>query len=92
MSDPVSIRAVREEDLRPAYGVFRRVIYVGLARIGLVSAKGARNPPIEGAWLRQGAWMRHLWATAAENWMAVEPGGRVIGWAMSVQREGHLES
>jgi GNAT superfamily N-acetyltransferase len=91
MSDPVSIRVARAEDLRPAYGVFRRAIYDYLAQIGLVSAEEARHPPVERAWVRQGAWMRHLWATAAENWVAVDAEGRVVGWAMSLEREGHLE-
>jgi GNAT superfamily N-acetyltransferase len=91
MSDPVEVRAAREEDLRPAYGVFRRAIYDYLARIGLVSEAEARDPPVASAWARQGAWIRHLWATSAENWVAVDGEGRVVGWAMSIEREGHLE-
>ncbi|MGE5198643.1 MAG: GNAT family N-acetyltransferase, partial [Rhodospirillaceae bacterium] len=65
--------------------------YGYLARIGLVTEAEARDPPVEGAWARQGAWMQHLWATAAENRVAVDEEGRVIGWAMSIEREGHLE-
>lgn len=91
MGDRVQVRAARDEDLHPAYAVFRRAIYDYLARIGNVTAEEAGDPPIASAWVRQEAWMRHLWTTAAENWVAEDAAGRVVGWAMSIAREGHLE-
>jgi GNAT superfamily N-acetyltransferase len=91
MGHRVQIRAARDDDLQPAYAVFRRAIYDYLARVGMVTAEEARDPPIGGAWVRQEAWMRHLWGTAAENWVAEDAAGRLVGWAMSIAREGHLE-
>lgn len=41
--------------------------------------------------MRQEGWIRHFWATAAENWVATDEQGRVIGWALSILRDGHLE-
>jgi GNAT superfamily N-acetyltransferase len=73
------------------YRVFRRSLFDYLHRTGMVDAAAAADPPIEGPWARQRAWMEHLAATATEDWVAEEPGGRIVGWAQSVEREGLLE-
>lgn len=78
-------------DLPDAYRVFRRSLFDYLHRIGQVDAQTAAEPPIEEAWVRQRSWMEHLAATAAEDWVAEGPDGRIIGWAQSVEREGLLE-
>lgn len=84
-------RLARDDDINQAYVVFRRSIFAYLNRIGLASAEEASDPPIASAWLRQESWIRHFWATAAENWVATDGQGGVIGWALSILRDGHLE-
>jgi GNAT superfamily N-acetyltransferase len=90
-SEAVTFRPARDEDKYPAYRMFRRSIFAYLHRIGMVTAEDAANPPIESAWERQSGWIAHFWATAAENWVAVDARGEVVGWALSVSRSAHLE-
>lgn len=87
----VALRPATGADMRPAFAVFRRSLFDYLLRQALVDEATAKDPPIESGWLRQGPWIEHLWATAAENWVAVDGADRVIGWALSVERDGSLE-
>jgi GNAT superfamily N-acetyltransferase len=91
MSPEFSLRRAVREDIPFAYGVFRRSIYDYLFRIGMVDEATAKDPPVADAWKRQANWIEHLWRTSTENWVAEDPAGRVIGWAMSIERDGHLE-
>lgn len=91
MTNAISLRTARDTDLPAAYALFRRSIYDYLFRVGFVDEAAAKNPPVESSWKRQGAWMNHLWGTAAENWVAEDAAGGLVGWAMSVIRDGHLE-
>jgi GNAT superfamily N-acetyltransferase len=91
MADSPIIRPARREDILAAYAVFRRSIYDYLRRIGLVSEAEAKDPPIESAWRRHAAWIEHFWDSAAENWVAADGAGRILGWALSIERSGHLE-
>lgn len=86
-----AFRPAEAADIRPAFAMFRRAIYAHLHRTGLASAVEAADPPIDSAWLRQGDWINHFWTTAAENWVATNATGSVIGWALSVERDQHLE-
>jgi GNAT superfamily N-acetyltransferase len=90
-SEAVSFRPARDDDKYPAYRMFRRSIFAYLHRIGLATAEEAANPPIDSAWKRQSGWIAHFWSTAAENWVAVDGRGEVVGWALSLVRSGHLE-
>lgn len=91
MPPGADIRAARDEDLEPCFRVFRRSLFTHLHRIGLATGEEARDPPIASAWRRQEGWIRHLWSSAAENWVAVGPDGIVSGWAMSIARVEHRE-
>ena len=91
MADVPVVRPARPEDLPAAYAVFRRSLYDYLLRIGLLTEAEAKDPPIESAWMRQAAWIEHFWNSAAENWIAADGAGNVIGWALSIERSGHLE-
>lgn len=73
------------------YRVFRRSLFDYLHRIGQVDAATAADPPVEEGWTTQQGWMEHLAATAAEDWVAEESDGRIVGWAQSVERDGLLE-
>ena len=91
MTEDILYRPATMDDIAPAYAVFRRSIFDYLFRLGMVDEATAKDPPIEASWKRLSTWMEHLWRSAAENWVAVDAAGCVVGWAMSVQRDGHLE-
>lgn len=85
------IRPAADADIMAAYQVFRRALFGYLHRLGMASEDEARDPPVASAWSRQEDWIRHLWSSASENWVAADGGGRIVGWAMSTDRDGHLE-
>lgn len=87
----VTYRRATDEDIRPAYAVFRRSLFDYLFRQALVDDATAKDPPIESGWTRQSLWIEHLWASAAENWVATDGDGTVVGWAMSTERDGVRE-
>jgi GNAT superfamily N-acetyltransferase len=87
----ISYRRATSDDVGPAYAVFRRSLFDYLFRLALVDEATAKDAPIESGWARQQRWIDHLWATAAENWVATEGDGKVVGWAMSTERDGVLE-
>ena len=88
---PIAYRPLIEADIPAAFAVFRRSLFDYLFRIGMVDAATAADPPIESAWASQGPWVEHLSETAAENWVAEDVDGKIIGWAMSTERDGVLE-
>jgi GNAT superfamily N-acetyltransferase len=83
-------RRARAEDMRPAFVVFRDSIMAYIRRQGIVPLELA-NTPVDDAWALRGPWIEHLWRTSAENWVAEAEDGRVVGWAMSIQRGSMLE-
>jgi len=76
-----------------AFLVFRRSLNDYLLRTGQIAEVATRNSPegIANAWGWHGSWMEHLAATAAEDWVAEDAAGRIIGWAQSIERDGLLE-
>lgn len=91
LADGLRFRRSVPDDVPAAYPVFRRSLFDYLHRIGMVDAATAADPPIESGWASQQGWMRHLSDTAAEDWVAEDPDGSIVGWAQSVERDGLLE-
>lgn len=91
MAQTILFRRAKAEDMKQAYAVFYRSLYDYLFRIALVDEETARNPPISTGWQRHATWLEHLWNSAAENWVAEVPDTGIVGWAMSVARDDHLE-
>jgi GNAT superfamily N-acetyltransferase len=91
MSDEINCRPAAPEDMRAAYAAFRRSLFKYLLQLSLIDEGTANDPPIDSDWRRQSAWIEHLWNSAAENWVAQDAVGRIVGWAMSIQRGTHLE-
>lgn len=85
------VRRATDEDLRPAFAIFRRSVLEYAFRHSIVPSADVTEDAIDGAWELRGPFIEHLWRTAAENWIAVDGDGRAIGWAMSVQRGDNLE-
>ncbi|WP_295075802.1 GNAT family N-acetyltransferase [Tabrizicola sp.] len=86
-----TIRRAVVDDIPPAYAMFRRSLFDYLYRMGVVGIALAKDPPITDAWRRQSPWVEHLWTTAKENWVALDNAGQLIGWALSIERNEHLE-
>jgi len=71
--------------------VFRRSLGAYLHRLGFIDSPTITDEMVRESWTVRRTWVEHLWRTAAENWVAVDPNGRVVGWAQSAERDGHLE-
>lgn len=86
-----SVRRATDDDLRPAFAIFRRSVIAYAFQHSIVDSPEQSDAAIDDAWTLRGPFIEHLWRTAAENWIAVDDQGRAIGWAMSVQRGDMLE-
>jgi GNAT superfamily N-acetyltransferase len=85
------LRRAEPADMRAAFAIFRRSIMALVHRLGVVDSPDVDDASVDEAWIQRGPWVEHLWRTAAENWLAIDGDGRPIGWAMSEERDGHLE-
>lgn len=85
------LRRAEPADMRAAFAIFRRSIMEYVKRLGIVESAEVTDATVEADWAQRGPWVEHLWRTAAENWLAIDVDGRPIGWAMSNERDGHLE-
>jgi GNAT superfamily N-acetyltransferase len=85
------VRRAEDRDILGAYAVFRRSLAAYLHRLGVIDSPAVSEGMVVESWAVRRTWIEHLWRTAAENWVAVEPDGRVVGWAQSAERDGHLE-
>ena len=81
------------KEMPDVFRVFRRSLFDYLRRTGQVdhTVDLTSVTAIEESWARHATWMEHLAATAAEDWVAEDPDGRIIGWAQSIERDGMLE-
>ena len=86
-----TIRPVVEGDMRAAFAVFRRSLMPYLHRLGVVDSPEVTDEQLDALWVPRSVWIEHLWRTAAENWVAEDAGGELIGWALSSQRGDVLE-
>jgi GNAT superfamily N-acetyltransferase len=91
MLEKIIYRPATMDDIRSAYAVFHRSLYRYLFQQALIDETTATDPPIEADWSRHSVWIEHLWGSAAENWIAEDASGRIVGWAMSIERDAHLE-
>jgi GNAT superfamily N-acetyltransferase len=85
------VRRAEAGDILGAYAVFRRSLAAHLHRLGVIDSPAVSDEMVVESWAIRRTWIEHLWRTAAENWVAVESGGRVVGWAQSAERDEHLE-
>lgn len=69
--------------------MFRASLWAYVRQIGLVAPDDTDD--VEAAWQRQGPLMEHLERTAAEDWLAEDGSGRVVGMARSIERQGHVQ-
>ncbi|MGB7858885.1 MAG: GNAT family N-acetyltransferase [Acidimicrobiia bacterium] len=88
MVSEITYREFEEADTRPVFKVFRTSVFDYVRQIGLVGADAEDD--IEAAWNRQGSMARHLADTAHADWVA-EQGDKIIGWARSIERDGHVQ-
>jgi GNAT superfamily N-acetyltransferase len=89
--DGVVVRPAIDADMPAAFAIFRRSIMDYVHRRGIVDSADVTETMLAEAWIVRREWIEHLWRSAAENWIAEDPEGRGIGWAMSIQRGSLLE-
>ena len=77
--------------MRPAFAIFRRAIMAYVHAHGIVESPDVTAAMLGEAWVLRGPWIEHLWRSAAENWVAEDADGALLGWAMSVRRGDMLE-
>ncbi len=87
----VEIRRAETGDMRAAFAVFRRSLMPYLHRLGAVDFPEVSETQLDEAWVSRAAWIEHLWRTSAENWVAEDSDGGLVGWAMSAERGENLE-
>ena len=90
---PPTFRRRLATDTPEVWRLFRHSLVDYLRRTGQVDATADWTSPaaVEENRLLRTAWIEHLAATAAEDWVAEGPDGRIIGWAQSIERDGMLE-
>lgn len=91
MTHDIFYRRAEKGDIKSAHALFYRSFYDYLFRIAMVDEETAKNPPIASGWQLHSTWFEHLCNSAAENWVAEDRDRRVVGWAMSVERDDHVE-
>lgn len=88
VSDQIEYRRHDESDRNEVFSMFRGSVFDFVRQIGLVGPDD--HDDIAAAWERQGPTAVHLENTAAEDWVALAETG-VVGWARSVERDGHVQ-
>ena len=87
----IRIRPAEHDDMRAAFGVFRRSLMPYLHRLGVVDSPEVTDAQLDELWVPRSVWIGHLWQTAAHNVVAEAPDGQLVGWALSAQRGDILE-
>ena len=77
-------------DERECFELFRRSLHDGMVRSGYL-APGTLEPDLETAWARQASVSAHLTATCAQWWLAEDAGGRLLGYARTIERDATIE-
>ena len=88
VSKQIEYRRFELEDTTATYRMFRESIIGYLRQVGLVDTD--ETPDLDKSWKRQQPIFDHLTTTASEDWIAETPTG-IVGWARSVERDGHLQ-
>lgn len=82
-------RRFETRDRWPAYRLFRESVWDYMLQRGMAEPEEA--PEIEEYFEQQRDLYLHLERTAAEDWVAEDDAGTLLGWARSIERDGHLQ-
>jgi GNAT superfamily N-acetyltransferase len=77
-------------DLPAAYRVFRRSLFDYFYRAGLLASPEISDAEITRMLMIARPVIEHFANTAAEDWVAEDETGQIIGWSQSVERDGVL--
>ena len=90
-SDPsnIAIRRFQAADRMPAYSLFRDVIWDLMLEQGM--AKPGDSYDHDLYFTQQKDFYVHLELNASEDWVAEDNNGNLVGWARSIERDGHLQ-
>jgi GNAT superfamily N-acetyltransferase len=84
------VRPRTPADLPAAYGVFRRSLFDYLYRVGALKSPAISDAEIARMLVIARPVIEHFANTAAEDWVAEDETGQIIGWSQSVERDGVL--
>lgn len=85
----MNYRRFTEQDRIPVYRMFRDSIHDYMLKLGMVEASAQVD--YDDLYRRQQALYLHLEQTAAEDWIAEDEQQGVVGWARSIERDGHRQ-
>ena len=85
------LRPIVPADTPALVEVFSRSIWAYLSRNGLLTPEDPPDPPIQTMRDRYGPIFDHLEREASEAWIAVGHAGEPLGYARSIERDGHVE-
>lgn len=89
MSEQATFRRFAPDDRDVVYRLFRRSLWAYIQELGMAGPD--QTDDVDAARARQGPLMEHLERTAAEDWVAEDGAGAIVGMARSIERDGHLE-
>ena len=85
----LTYRKFEAEDRRPVYRLFRESIRDYMLQIGILEAGDSHD--VDAYMRRQYDLYLHLERSAAEDWVAEDDERGLVGWARSIERDGHLQ-
>ena len=89
MAMPIEYRRFNPDDRMPVYRMFRESVWDFMLRNGICGPDDEND--VDEYFRRQKDLYLHLEETACEDWVAEDDGGRLLGWARSIERDKHLQ-
>ena len=88
MAATIAYRQFDKSDTEEVYRLFRGSITDYVRQIGVVDT--GYEDDIDAAWDRQGPIFEYLTEVADKDWIATD-GQQIVGWARSLERDGHVQ-
>ena len=85
----MNIRPFEPSDRMPAYRLFRAVLWDFMLAQGIVTDEDSYD--LDEYFKHQQNYYVHLEKHASEDWVAEDDQNNIVGWARSIERDGHLQ-
>jgi len=85
----IKYRKFDSKDRKPVYHMFRETLWDYMMQYGIVDIDDTNE--IDETFRQQKSLYVHLEQTAGEDWVAEDDARGLVGWARSVERDGHLQ-
>jgi GNAT superfamily N-acetyltransferase len=86
----ISFRPATDADSRACFAIFRLAVHDLMQRAGQLPADEP-PPDLDARWEVSASLFAHLARTCSQWWIAEDGGGRPIGYARSIERDGTIE-